>query len=74
MENESLVLDLLEWIDAKPRQYQDVMEVWRTSCPRLTIWEDALDAEFLAMSGQEVHVTRKGIGFLRARRKQVLAV
>jgi hypothetical protein len=38
-----LVLDLLEWLSAGPRPYADVIEAWRTSCPRLTIWEDACD-------------------------------
>lgn len=38
-----LVLDLLEWIAAKPREYEAVMDAWRTNCPRLTIWEDAVD-------------------------------
>ena len=32
----------LAWIEAAPRRYGDVMEAWRTSCPRLTIWEDAV--------------------------------
>lgn len=73
MENESLVLDLLEWIAAAPRQYQDVMDAWRTSCPRLTIWEDTLDAGFLAVSNQKVHITPEGFDFLRARRKQAFA-
>ena len=39
----SLVFDLLEWLAARPRPYAEVMDVWRTSCPRLTIWEDAVD-------------------------------
>jgi hypothetical protein len=38
-----LVRDLLEWIAARPRTYSDVMDAWRTSCPRLTVWEDAND-------------------------------
>ena len=42
-----LILDLLEWIGAEPRCYREVMEVWRTSCPRLTVWEDAMDAGFV---------------------------
>src|ERR1700678_1290504 len=37
-----LILDLLDWLAAGPRAYADLMEVWRTSCPRLTIWEDAV--------------------------------
>ena len=32
---------MLEWIAVRPRDYAEVMEVWRTSCPRLSIWEDA---------------------------------
>ena len=42
-ENPSLVLDLLEWVAKRPRSYDEVMEAWRTSCPRLPVWEDACD-------------------------------
>jgi hypothetical protein len=38
-----LVLDLVEWIAREPRPYAEVMEAWRTSCPRLTVWEDAVE-------------------------------
>ena len=31
-----LVLDLVEWVAKEPRLYSQVIEVWRTSCPRLT--------------------------------------
>jgi hypothetical protein len=46
--NEPLVLDLVEWIAKEPRDYAEVMEVWRTSCPRLPIWEDASDRGLVA--------------------------
>jgi hypothetical protein len=36
-----LRVQLLEWIAARPRPYADVLDAWRTSCPRLSIWEDA---------------------------------
>lgn len=36
-----LRLQLLEWITARPRTYAEVLDAWRTSCPRLSIWEDA---------------------------------
>lgn len=39
----SLVIDLLEWIAAEPREYGAVMDAWRTNCPRLPVWEDAVD-------------------------------
>jgi hypothetical protein len=38
-----LILDFLTWLAAGPRPYAEVMEAWRTSCPRLTVWEDAVD-------------------------------
>jgi hypothetical protein len=42
-----LVLDLLEWIGPTSRPYAEVMEAWRTSCPRLPVWEEANDRAFL---------------------------
>lgn len=44
---EALILDLLEWLDAVPRPYVEVMDAWRTSCPRLPVWEDANDRGFV---------------------------
>ena len=38
---EPLVVDLLEWLGPGPRPYSEVIEVWRTSCPRLPVWEEA---------------------------------
>ena len=40
---DALILDLVEWVGKSPRTYADVMEAWRTSCPRLTVWEDAVE-------------------------------
>ena len=40
---DALVLDLVEWVAKAPRPYAEVIEVWRTSCPRLTVWEDAVE-------------------------------
>jgi len=37
----SLILDLLEWLAAEPRPYAEVLAAWRTSCPRLPVWEEA---------------------------------
>ena len=39
---EALILDLLEWLAARERSYEE-METWRTSCPKLPVWEDAND-------------------------------
>jgi len=64
-----LILDLLEWIAARPRTYAEVMEAWRTSCPRLTIWEDANDRGFVVRKPSNggpafVEVTPLGRSFL----------
>ena len=45
---EALILDLLEWLAKGERSYEEVMEAWRTSCPRLTVWEDANDRGLIA--------------------------
>jgi hypothetical protein len=65
-----LILDLLEWIGREPRSYADVIDAWRTSCPRLTVWEDAMDRGFAVREhakGREVMIrlTASGRGFLR---------
>jgi hypothetical protein len=45
---EALILDLLQWLANGERTYEEVMEAWRTSCPRLTVWEDANDRGLIA--------------------------
>jgi hypothetical protein len=37
-----LTRDFLAWVASRPRSYAETMDAWRTSCPRFTIWEDAL--------------------------------
>jgi len=44
---EALILDLLEWTASGERTYEEVMVAWRTSCPRLPVWEDANDRGLL---------------------------
>jgi len=38
-----LIVEFLQWLATEPRSYAEVMDGWRTSCPRLPIWEDAVD-------------------------------
>ena len=45
---EPLILDLLGWLASGERTYEEVMDAWRTSCPRLTVWEDANDRGLIA--------------------------
>ena len=63
---DALVLDLVEWIAREPRLYSEVIETWRTSCPRLTIWEDAVDLGYVTRQpGAKVAITESGAKFLR---------
>jgi hypothetical protein len=66
-----LTIDFLAWLAAGPRDYVDVMDAWRTSCPRLTVWEDAIDADLVARvytAGQatRIELTERGAAFLSA--------
>ena len=68
---EPLVRDLVEWVAREPRPYADVMDAWRTSCPRLTVWEEATDRGYVErkiVEGQGAHVfaTNAGRAFLRS--------
>ena len=42
--HDALTAQLLEWLQTAPHPYTEVLDVWRTSCPRLSIWEDACAA------------------------------
>jgi hypothetical protein len=76
---ESLILDLLEWMGPDPRPYTEVLAAWRTSCPRLPIWEDANDRGFIARHhepghGALVSVSAAGTKHLREHRPAVPAL
>jgi hypothetical protein len=67
---EDLVLDLLEWLGSRPRPYSEVLDAWRTSCPRLPVWEEANDRGFVQRHsepgrGQFVSVSHAGTEHLR---------
>ena len=67
-----LLLDLLEWLAAEPRRYAETMEAWRTSCPRLPIWEEAVERGFVRRELKDgaatVVITDAGQSFLRQHR------
>lgn len=67
---EHLILDLLEWIGTSSRSYAEVIEAWRTSCPRLPVWEEANDRGFIdhhsdSVNGRIVSVSPLGQEHLR---------
>jgi len=41
----------LTWVTERPRTHADVMDAWRSSCPRLSVWEDATIDGLVELSG-----------------------
>jgi len=71
---DALILDLLEWLGPNARPYAEVMEAWRTSCPRLPVWEEATERGFIVSHhepgrGTQVSVSPLGAEHLRKHRK-----
>ena len=64
---ESLILDLLSWLAPRERSYQEVMDAWRTSCPKFPVWEDANDRGLVTKVGDGlmVRITASGVAHLR---------
>jgi hypothetical protein len=72
---DNLILDLLDWLGASPRPYAEVLDAWRTSCPRLPVWEDAnirgfIERQHAPGRGQFVSVSAAGAKHLRTCRRQ----
>jgi len=56
--------ELLSWLAHEPRSYPDALEVWQTTCPQHSVWEDALDEQLIEIvrngSSAFVVVTPRG--------------
>jgi hypothetical protein len=66
---DALLIDLVAWIAREDRDYAQVMEAWRTSCPRLPVWEEAnerglVTRKYRTGRGPIVCVTDAGRTFL----------
>ncbi len=66
-----LTIQFLTWLSEAPRSYRQAMDAWRSTCPQLSIWEDALDDGLIrrksaraAMGEAEVVVTERGKALL----------
>jgi hypothetical protein len=60
-----LTVQFLQWLSERPRTYGETMDAWRTSCPRLSIWEDAVSAGLVRLGQgsfreRDVMVTARG--------------
>jgi hypothetical protein len=66
------MIQFLSWVADRPRSYAQTMEAWRTSCPRLSVWEDAVIADLVRLDegGRAVKLTERGAAVLRQARNQ----
>ena len=71
---EALTLDLLEWPASGERTYEEAMDVWRTSLPKLPVWEDANDRGLISRENLNrravVSITFKGVALLERSRSR----
>jgi hypothetical protein len=76
--NDAPTLELLAWVASRPRTYADAMDAWRTHCPRLTVWEDAVLAGFVRVvrrpDGSRVELTEAGRAALASGNRETAAI
>lgn len=66
---ELMMIQFLEWVAARPRRREDVLEAWQSSCPRFPVWEDARADGLIRQYGGEagehrVELTQRGRAML----------
>ena len=72
---ESLMLDMIEWVARTDHTYEETFDAWRSSCPRLTVWEDANERGLLiseAVNGRTlVRPSRTALSLLKQHRREI---
>ena len=66
--SDASTLELLDWVSTRPRTYSETMEAWRSHCPRMLVWEDALLAGLVRVADGHVMLTRTGESALESRK------
>jgi hypothetical protein len=57
----------LEWVESRPRTYADVVDAWKSNCPRLAVWDDAATAGLVTVDERWVALTDRGRALLAPR-------
>jgi hypothetical protein len=63
-----IMIQFLSWVADRPRTYAQAMDAWRTSCPRLSVWEDAVIEDLVRIDGngaRAVALTKRGAAVLQ---------
>jgi hypothetical protein len=71
-----IMIQFLAWVADRPRNYAQTMEAWRSSCPRLSVWEDAIIEGLVRIDGnanRTVRLTKRGAAVLRQTQPQTAA-
>jgi hypothetical protein len=64
-----ITLQFLAWVADRPRTYGEAMDAWRSTCPQLSVWEDAIIAGLVQIengNGRAVTLTPRGRAVLEA--------
>ena len=64
METTASTLELLTWVTARTRSYEDVVEAWKSNCPRYAVWDDAVTAGLVTAGRDGVALTERGLAAL----------
>ena len=69
---DALIVDLLEYVAAEDRPYDEVIEAWHTHCPRLPVWEEATERGLVTRARLNGHavvrITPAGAAMLKEKR------
>jgi hypothetical protein len=61
MEITASTRELLAWVTARERTYEDVVEAWKSNCPRYAVWDDAVTAGLVTAGRDGVALTETGV-------------
>lgn len=71
---DALIADLLEYVARGERRYDEVIEAWHTSCPKLPVWEEASERGLITRARVNGHaivrITDAGTAFLEQCRQR----
>jgi hypothetical protein len=70
-----IMLQFLAWVADRPRNYRDTMEAWHSTCPRLSVWEDAVIEGLVRLennAGRAVKLTSRGSEILEKSKAEAL--
>ena len=71
-----IMIQFLTWVADRPRNYAQAMDAWRSTCPRLSVWEDAIIEGLVGIqsnANRTVSLTPRGTAMLERAQPQVPA-